>query len=196
MNARISDSEAARVRLRFISETTKPFRRRGIIVLALVLTDTALASMGVGIVLPVFQALLDPQHNTPLLLSVMPWLAEFSPQQRLLIVAAGTIAVFFAKASIAALTAYTSSGLFMTMRAYWMTRIGENYLYGEHVALASRKQGELLNDWFNEPLAASRFFQAYLSFFSSSILAFTLLLLGLMVSWKATLGLVGSVSCC
>jgi ABC-type bacteriocin/lantibiotic exporter with double-glycine peptidase domain len=195
MSTQAADSEVARVRLRFIFETTRPFRRRTLVVLALILADTTLASLGVGIVLPVFQALLDPEHDTPLLFHVMPWLADYAPERRLLILALGTVGLFFVKACVAALTSYKTNELLLRMRAYWMTSIGENYLYGKHAALAGRKQGELLNDWFNEPLAASRFFHAYLSFFSSSILALAMLLLGLMVSWQATLSLIvlGSV---
>lgn len=166
-----------------------PYQRKAVGVLILVLVDTALASLGVGMVLPVFQALLEPDHTSALLEGLLPFLSDLSPDARLATIAAGTVLVFLLKASVAFVSSYASNQLVLKLRFYWIARIGEGYLYGSHERLARRKQGELLNDWFNETLAAARFYQSYLTYLSSAALVLTLTLLGLVVSWQGTLGL-------
>jgi len=173
--------------LAFLWAGIGPYQRRALAVLALVLADTALASLGVGIVLPVFQALLAPDHGNALLERVLPFLSDLSSGERLAAIAGGTVLVFFIKASISFATTFASNDLLLRLRFYWVTRIGENYLYGPHQRLAGRKQGELLNDWFNETLAASRFYQSYITYLSSLALVIALTLLGLAVNWQAIL---------
>jgi len=55
--------------------------------------------------------------------------------------------------------------------------------------VAGDKQGKLLNDWYNETAAASRFFQSTLVYLSSGALTLALIVLGLVVNWQAMLGL-------
>lgn len=171
----------------FLLAAMGPFRRRAALVLALVLADTVLASLGIGMVLPVFQALLDPEHKNALVASVMPFLSDLSPGARLAVLATTTVLLFGAKATVALLTTSISNDFLQKLRFYWVTRIGEHYLYGPHRRLARRKQGELLNDWFNETMAATRFFQSTIGYLSSSMLALALVVLGILVNWQVML---------
>ena len=169
-----------------------PYRRRAFFVLFLVVIDTGLASLGIGMVLPVFQALLDPEHKDGMLASIMPFLANLEPDLRLTILAGLTVTLFGAKAAISMLTTAVSNDFLQKLRFHWVARIGENYLQGPYRRLASRKQGVLLNDWFNETLSATRYYQSSLAFFSSSMLALALVVLGLLVNWQVTLGMLGA----
>lgn len=175
--------------LSFLWQTMGPQRYRSLWVVALVLLDTAMASLGIGLILPVFQTLLNPQHENRVLTAVLPMLATLDPDSRLAILALGTVLLFGLKAGITMFSSVTSANFLQTLRFYWVDCIGKNYLLGEYLRLAGRKQGELLNDWFNESLAATRFYQAYLSYFSSSILACTLVGLGVLVNWQAMLAM-------
>jgi ATP-binding cassette, subfamily B, bacterial MsbA len=168
----------------------RPYRRRAAIVMVLVLADTALASLGVGIVLPVLQAILDPEHRSPMISSVFPGFDVLSPDSRLLLLALSTVLVFAAKSAIALATVVSSNRLLQRLRFYWIDRIGTYYLCGPFAAIARRKQGELFNDWFNETLSATRFFQAYLAYVSSLVLVIALAALGFVVDWRAMLALV------
>jgi ATP-binding cassette subfamily B protein len=156
-------------------------------VLALMLLDTVLTSMGVGIVLPVFQALLDPQHQSDLLTRSVPFLAGLSPRDRLATVAVATVLLFLLKAGIAYLAVRQTHEFVQRVRFHWVARIGEHYLYGPQLGVARRKQGELLNDWYNETYAASRFLQASLTLLSSSVLTVALFALSLAINWQGTL---------
>ena len=167
-----------------------PFRRRGLGVLALVLVDTALASLGIGMVFPVFQVLLDPANGSPVLNEAFPVLQRMAPDTRLVLLAAATIAVFGLKAAIALLTTWSTNAFLQDLRFHWVARIGENYLYGPHRRLAGRKPGELLNDWFNETVAATRFFQSSIAWLSSGMLVLALVVVGLVVDWRVTAGTV------
>lgn len=165
-----------------------PFRRRGLGVLALVVLDTALASLGIGMVLPVFQVLIDPAQGSPLLNQAIPALQSLQPDTRLVVLALATIALFGLKAAIAMLTTVSTNSFLQDLRFHWVARIGENYLYGPQRRLAGRKAGELLNDWFNETLAATRFFQSSIAYFSSGMLVLALAVVGMLVDWRVTLG--------
>jgi ABC-type multidrug transport system fused ATPase/permease subunit len=143
--------------------------------------------MGVGVVLPVFQALLSPRHNTPFLMKVLPALGSLSPDYRLAAVAGGTVVLFLVKAWIAYVAFHGSHEFVQRLRFYWVARIGEHYLYGPHLRLAERKQGELLNDWFNETYAASNYMLASLTLISSSALTIALFALSFAINWKGTL---------
>lgn len=163
----------------------EPFKKRLLLVLMLVMLDTILASLGIGMVLPVFQALLNPLHENALLSDILPFIDEYEPKIRLLILAVITILVFFFKATISMLTSIASNDFLQKLRFYWIARIGENYLQAPLLSIAGRKQGELLNDWFSETLAASRFYKSSLNYLSSTALATALLGLGLIVNWRA-----------
>lgn len=172
---------------RFMWEVLGPHRRAALSVLCLVLIDTALASIGVGMVLPLFQALLDPEFRSPLFDTLFPFLAELDPADRLLVVAGITTGLFLCKAIVSSVTVYCSHGFLLRLRFYWVRRIGEGYLFGKISRVSGEKQGALVNNWYNETLAASRFFQSSLAYFSSGALALTIMGLGFLVSWKGML---------
>lgn len=175
--------------LPFLWQTMGPHRRRALWVIGFVLLDTIMASLGIGMILPVFQALLNPQHENRILTTVLPMLATLDPDSRLAMLALGTVVLFGLKAGIAMFSSVASANFLQTLRFHWIDCIGKNYLMGEYLRLAGRKQGELLNDWFNESLAATRFYQSYLSYFSSSVLVLTLVVLGFVVNWQAMLAM-------
>lgn len=172
-----------------IASVIGPFRRRGLGVLALVMLDTALASVGVGMVFPVFQVLINPGHDSPVLYQLIPALERLAPDLRLLLMAGATIVVFGLKAAIALLTTMSINAFLQALRFHWVARIGEYYLYGSQRRVAGKKSGELLNNWFNETLSATRFFQSYIAFLSSGALVAALLVVGLVVDWRVTLGI-------
>lgn len=172
---------------KFLWEVLGPHRRTALGVLCLVLIDTALASIGVGMVLPIFQALLDSEFRSPLFDTLFPFLVDLDPADRLLVVAGITTALFLCKAIVSSVTVYCSHSLLLRLRFYWVRRMGETYLFGKMSCLSGEKQGALVNNWYNETLAASRFFQSSLVYFASSALALTIMALGFLVSWKGML---------
>jgi ABC-type bacteriocin/lantibiotic exporter with double-glycine peptidase domain len=170
-----------------ILKVIRPFRRQAVGVAALVVLDTVLTSLGVGVVLPVFQALLDPQHRSTVVTDMLPFLNGLDPSTRLVALTAGTVLLFLVKAIIAHLALVATHEFVQRLRFHWVARIGEHYLYGPHLKIVGRKQGDLLNDWFNETYAASRYVQAYSTLFASSILTLGLFVLGARVNWRGTL---------
>lgn len=170
-------------------KTIGPYKKRLLLVLFLVLLDTALASMGVGLVLPVFQALLNPQHESVFLSDFFITSGESKPEQQLVILAVITILVFLFKAIIAMITVIVINDFIQKLRFYWVDRIGENFLQAPLLSLSGCKQGELLNDWFNETLVAARFYKTSLNYLSSTVLAIALLGLGLFVNWQAMMSM-------
>lgn len=170
--------------IRFLWRILGPYQRTGLAVLGLVLLDTALASLGVGIVLPIFQMLLDPEFQSTMFGRLFPFMEAISPVDRLVLVSGATVLLYFLKGIIATATTYRSNDFLLRLRFYWVKRIGEAYLFGRMEDLAGKKQGALVNNWYNETLAASRYFQSTLAYFSSGALALTLAILGFLVNWK------------
>ena len=168
-----------------------PYRTRGLGLIALVMLDTILATLGVGMVLPVFQALIDPGHGSPLLYQAIPALRELAPEMRLVMVALATVGVFGLKAAITVLTNSSTHAFLQDLRFHWVARIGEYYLYGPQHSVSGKNSGELFNDWFNETLAAARFLQSSISLYSSAMLVAALVIIGMMVEWRVMLGIIG-----
>jgi ABC-type multidrug transport system fused ATPase/permease subunit len=173
--------------LSFIWKVIQPFRGRAALVMALVLMDTALASLGIGMVLPVFQAILAPEQSHATLSRIAPILTGLTPEARMLWLAGVTVGVFAMKAAASLTSIAMARDFSERLRQYWISRIGERYLLGTYASLQREKQGVLINNWFNESTAAARFFVAYLSYLSSLVLALALTALGLLVNWKAML---------
>ncbi|WP_409742307.1 ABC transporter ATP-binding protein [Ferrovibrio sp.] len=162
--------------------------------LLLVVVDTSLTSLGIGMIFPVFQALIDPSYNSPLLQQAVPALLQFAPETRLLLVATATVLLFGLKAAITMLTSISTNAFLQDLRFYWVNQIGEHYLYGPQRVVSGKKPGELLNNWFNETLSATRFFQSCISYFSSTMLVLALVVIGLVINWQAMLGMIIAAS--
>jgi ATP-binding cassette subfamily C protein len=166
-----------------------PYRVRALGVIALAMGDTILTSVGVGAVFPVLQALLDPEHQSAAISRWFPSVAAMSPDRRLLFLAGGTVTVFVLKAFVGWTTVGQTHRLLQSLRFHWVQQIGTYYLCGPFRDFAFRKQGELFNDWFNETLSGTRFFQSFLTYLSSGVLVAALVLLGFVVEWRTMLAL-------
>lgn len=168
-----------------------PYRIRFLFAVLLILIDTAFTSLGIGIVLPLLQELLDPDLESELLTTLFPTLKSYSPQGRILALAGLTSAVFAVKMAFSLWATVATNALLFRLRIYWIGVIGQNYLLKPYPHLVRIRQGELLNNWFNETVSAMRFCQSYLRYLSSSALVAALLVLGLLVHWQATLLMAG-----
>lgn len=164
-----------------------PYRRRAAVVLLLVLLDTVVTSAAIGLVLPIFQALLSPEVALASLARRVPALAELTFRAQMLVVSVTMILLFLAKAAMSVWSIATSRGFSEQLRLHWILRLGHRYLLGTYASVQREKHGAMLNNWFNETGVASRFFAGYLTYLSSSVLAAAMVVLGLLVSWPTML---------
>jgi ABC-type multidrug transport system fused ATPase/permease subunit len=175
----------------FLWRLARPFRSRAASVLALMVVDSALASVGIGLILPVTGALLlgegQPAQNPMFAL-----LGGLSYRERVLWLSALVLAVFALKAAVSFGHVLLARDFAERMRCFWMERIGERYLNGRFGEVAMRRQGAVVNDWFNEPAAAARFLLAYMGYLSGLLLTVALLAISLAVDWRVTLGFVAA----
>ncbi len=157
-------------------------------VLAVVFVDTALASLGITMVLPLLQSFLAPEQDLRVVDRLLPGLATLRPESRMLWISAATIGIFLIKGAVSVWSVVVSRRFTEHLRHEWLSRIGQGYLLGRFAALQTQKQGVLLNNWFNETSVAARFFVAYLQYVSSILLVATLVVLGVFVNWRLMLG--------
>lgn len=172
-------------KIRFLWQVVAPFRRRAFLVLALMLIDSALASIGIGMILPVLQTVLTPASKHIWLMQMIPGLAALSPNNRILVVAGTTLIIFTVKFIIGLLYVRLTRDFAERMRTYWCDRIGQHNLYGPYANIVRQKQGVLLNNWLQEPLSANKFFITYMKYLSALVLTLALFTLGLAVNWQA-----------
>jgi ABC-type multidrug transport system fused ATPase/permease subunit len=173
----------------FLWNVVRPFRRNAIAVVALVIVDTILASMGIGMILPVFQAMLTPDVNNSILNTVLPVFSRLSIQNRIVFLSFLLILIFGLKAIVSLLRVVMVKSFSEKLRLHWIMCIGHRYMYSKYATLASQKQGVLLNNWLNEPGAGSRFFLSYMTMMTSLFLVMGLTLLGFLIKWEAMLAL-------
>lgn len=186
----MAEPKSIKHRMSFLWEVVEPFRRRALFVLVVMLIDTALASIGVGIILPVFQTMLAPESEHLWIMQIVPALSALSAENRIIIVAATTLLVFTSKFIMGLLHVGFTRDFAERMRTYWCERIGRHNLHGPYSNIVRQKQGILLNNWRNEPVHANKFFLSYMRYISSLILTLALLSLGLFVSWKITVAFI------
>ncbi|WP_119166690.1 ABC transporter ATP-binding protein [Algihabitans albus] len=173
---------------RLVFLLAKGRRRRFALVLGLMVADAALNSIGIGMVLPVLQAVLQEDQLPAFLVVYAPFLSEFSYNERILALAAATLALFAIRAGTHYAYLRCNRDFAEAMRVFWIGGIGRNYLLGRYRNLLQRKQGELLNNWQMETASAARFLMSYLGFLSAALQVTALLILGLMVDWQVMLG--------
>lgn len=174
---------------RLVYRLTAGRRGRFLMVLMLMIADAALNSVGIGMVLPVLQAVLQQQDTLPGFFGThLPALAELSDDQRVTALAAATLALFAIRAGTHYAYVRANRDFAESMRVFWIAGIGRNYLLGRYRDLLRRKQGELLNNWQMETASAARFMLTYLNFLSATLQVVALLVLGLLVNWQVMLG--------
>ena len=159
-------------------------RLRFFLLVALMIADGALNSIGIGMVLPVLQAVLQDGQINPVLSALFPVLLEMSQEHRVVALAVGTIIVFAIRAATAYANAVASRAFAERLRVEWVDGVGRNYLLGRYRRLLDRKQGELLNNWQTETASASRYFLVYLNYMAATLQVVALLIMGLIVDWR------------
>lgn len=182
--------EPLKQKISFLWQVVAPFRRRALLMLALMFIDSVSASVGIGMILPVFQIMLTPDSEQLWFIQMVPGLVALSSHGRILFVGVATLTVFTIKFIMGLLYVGFARDFAERMRIYWCKRIGRHHLYGPYANIVSQKQGVLLNNWLNEPLAASKFLLTYMQYLSSSILTLALFILGLIVNWQAMVAFV------
>ena len=165
------------------------FRPIASITLLFVLLDTALASLGVGLVLPVFQAIIQPESPISFWTYFFPDWNHFAVETRTYIAIVSVLVVFLGKAIIAFCKSWLTNTLLNRLRFHWVNQMGKILLLGPIENSASRKYGEVLNDWLNESLAASRYYKSLFMYISSLGLVSSLVIFGLLVNWQVTGGI-------
>ena len=180
---------------RLVFRLTRGRRRRFASVLFLMVADAALNSIGIGMVLPVLQVVLQQGELPEFLGTWFPVLAELTYDQRITALAVATIVLFGVRAGTHYAYIRANRDFAEAMRVFWIAGIGRNYLLGRFRHLLRRKQGELLNNWQMETASAARFMLTYLNFLSATLQVAALLVLGLLVDWQVMSGtlLVGAL---
>jgi ABC-type bacteriocin/lantibiotic exporter with double-glycine peptidase domain len=171
---------SVKLALRVIS----PFHKRVCKVMAVVVIDNFLASIGIGMIFPLFQAIIDPNFENEIFRKYFPYYAELSQQTRVFIIIAFAFVIFLMRFFTGLLNASMVRSMTEEFRKYWCDRIGANILYGSYQNFIQKKQGMWLNDWLTEPICASRFYSCMLQYISSLTMFIFLFIMGMLVEFK------------
>jgi ABC-type multidrug transport system fused ATPase/permease subunit len=173
----------------FVWDLCRPFRGRALALLALIALDSALASLGVGMIVPITGVALLSEQKIPGL-ALFGWLEALPYRERVAWLAAITVSLFALKALVSLAHAYFGRDLAERMRCFWVERIGERYLFSPFAEFAAQRQGALVNDWFSEPAVGARFLLGYMAYVSAILLTAGLLAIALAVEWRTTVAFV------
>ncbi len=175
----------------YVWSSMSSFRKKFVLLLSIVLVDTVLTFLGIGMILPIFQSILSVDIEDQSLTRIYPGFAALSPESRLVVLSTFMGLLVIVKSTFNILNFAYSRHLAELMRAHWCDRIGQNIMYGTYVEFIKKEPGAILNNWLIEPLTAARFITTYISYLSSFMLTSLLVLLGLMVNWEVMVAFLG-----
>jgi ABC-type multidrug transport system fused ATPase/permease subunit len=174
--------------LSFLWSTFGPFKKSAIILFFIILIAALSETLGLGMILPLLQTVLDPQSGyTGATRYLAPVLNLFPKKFNLLLVCGMTIILILIKNLFTFLQIYYSNRFMTSFRRYWSSGIMETYIYSKFASLVIEKQGVLLNNIVQEPTYASKALRDLIDFFAKCIISFFILMLLLEVNWLITL---------
>ena len=157
----------------------RTFRGRALGVIALALCDTVLTSIGVGAVFsPFFRRFSTPTIRAGPSAACFRLSIPCHPIRGSSSWQSGRSWCSPSRLPLPGWPSCTRTPCFRPCGSIGSSRFGTYLLCGPFRELAYRKQGELFNDWFNETLSGTRFFQSFMAYVSSLVLVSALVLLG------------------
>ncbi|MDD3021943.1 MAG: ABC transporter ATP-binding protein [Alphaproteobacteria bacterium] len=180
----VSKTKYEKPSLSIILKVIAPFKKRSIFVLSIIFIDNFLASFGVGMILPVFQVIMEPDGKKQWVTKIYPEFADFPADKRAVIVTMVALIIFLIRFIIGFIRTGIVRDCAERLRLYWSYKIGHSILFGDYQRFLKKNQGVWLNDWLTEPLCLSRFFLSYMQYISSFTMVVVLFALGVAVNWK------------
>jgi ABC-type bacteriocin/lantibiotic exporter with double-glycine peptidase domain len=180
--------------LKYIWESISSYKKMSVGVITVVIMDMFLVTLGIGIILPIFQTIISTEVENQWITKIVPGYADYSPAVRIKWLSIFIVGVVIVKSVVSLSSACFSRYFSSTMRCYWSKKIAENIMYGDYVEFIKKKPGVVFNDWMIEPVAASRFLTSYISYLSYLLLTILLIILGFSVQWKVMIYFIGGVS--
>lgn len=174
-------------KIKLARDVVGPLKALVLLVLLLMILDSLLASIGLGMLIPLFQAILKPDQVPASLAKILPILTNFSKEERLLYLSIFITLLFSFKTFISLMSTYCGRTFSQKIWLRLLEGVGSRYLLASYSLLQTEKHGEKFNNWFNETVVAARFFTSLLSFLSSTLLMVFLIITSLLVNLVLTL---------
>jgi ABC-type bacteriocin/lantibiotic exporter with double-glycine peptidase domain len=174
-------------KIKLARDVVGPLKALVLLVLLLMILDSLLASIGLGMLIPLFQAILTPDQVPASLAKILPILTNFSKEERLLYLSIFITLLFSFKTFISLMSTYCGRTFSQKIWLRLLEGVGSRYLLASYSLLQTEKHGEKFNNWFNETVVAARFFSSLLSFLSSTLLMGFLIITSLLVNLVLTL---------
>jgi len=156
-----------------------PYRRRGYLLFLILCLSAIAETLSIGSVLPLLNAIIqDPtagEHGR-----LMGWAKELSAETRLLVASGLVVGLFLFRSALTLIREYYAAHFTNGLRHMWSTRIFENYVYGELLAIRKEKQGNVINSMVNEPIYAAKAVQALID---ASVALLVVAAIGIFLLW-------------
>ncbi len=156
-----------------------PYRRRGYLLFLILCLSAIAETLSIGSVLPLLNAIIqDPtagEHGR-----LMGWAKELSAETRLLVASGLVVGLFLFRSALTLIREYYAAHFTNGLRHMWSTRIFENYVYGELLAIRKEKQGNVINSMINEPIYAAKGVQALID---ASVAILAAAAIGIFLIW-------------
>jgi len=158
-------------------------------VLFIVMIAVACAeAFGLSLFLPLFSGLIDQNNNFGKMDQYFGFfLNYFQPENKMLVLLAVLIVVFFLKSTLLILHNGMSAHFAMKLREKWSNKILASYLGAEYIYVMNEKHGVMFHNTTIEPFRVSKSIILLLHILSKIIMTVAIFIMLLYVNWKATM---------
>lgn len=170
-----------------IIDDSNSLRGIGMVMVALIALNAIMGSLSVGVIVPLFQSIIDPSHVSSVI-TYFGFISSSNSNEDVLIILFGVVlALFFLKFVVAVLAEYISASFKEKLRIVWVERIEKSYLLNQYSTAVSINQGERVNNMLREPFNAAN----CVKFFVESLMSITIVIgiwiTTLYVNWHVSI---------
>lgn len=179
--------DSLKLKITYLGEILENQKKTAIIVCTVILLSAIFESIGVSMILPIMQVILDGSPQGKLALVFNPLLNTL-PKYYILPVLCSVFVFFLGLKFISGLIkVYITKRFSWKLWHNWLEKIFKRYMHSEYRFILNHKQGILLNDLTNEPLRGAICLSQLTEYVARLVLLVALYIPLLLTQWQATI---------
>lgn len=176
------------VNLKTLNTIFGRFKKKIIALFFLIQITAILESAGLGLILPMLEAIIKPLAKEKGILDHLGFFLNLFPEQSiLLVIGCLIILLILIKSAFSIYRIKYGYKFVMDVRRYWMTLMMDKYMRASFSYILPLKQGVLLNNLLLEPRKATKGMDLMTTYLSTVFVTIYLYILLFAVNWKFTL---------
>lgn len=162
-------------------------RNQAVLVCVITVLAAVMESLGISMVLPILQVIVEGSLQGALGEVLMPFLAHLPSRYLLPVLCLAFLGFLILKFVFSMIRIFVSNRLVWQIRRDWVNRIFEKYLYAEYSYLLDNTQGVLLNNLLEESYRGAICLSQLTDYIAKLVLLTALYVTLLLINWQVTL---------